>query len=429
MLPTNVREKLAGEIFRFVRRDFHPRFGELKGGFPSNDTWSRLIALGSELWFDTGDLGGAAKLWTSEFTALTTNNTLLNKEVQTGYYDDFVRQAGRILDAFPALDDRERRLEMAFILNARHGLRLVEKFDARVSVEEHTDLAMDADEAVSYALRYHEICPERFIVKIPFTPAGLLATRRLSDRKIPINHTLGFSARQNYVIGRIGRPMYVNVFLGRLNSFVADNGLGSGKFVGEKATLASQRVIRELRGRHGVESKQIGASFRSGEQVRDLMGIDVMTIPLKAAQEFLDLKIPPGEIRDKTAAVYEPDLNPGIDPAKVRLETLWDVDDRLVKCLDGLDRENLEAFTAGDLLGFFNDHGCGDVLVGWTDAEMARSMNEGKIPKLDNWRKDLESRRVGLDSLMNLAGLNSFMADQKAMDGRVKDVLAKQSAT
>ena len=111
-------------------------------------------------------------------------------------------------------------LELAFILNARHGLRLVEQFDAYVSVEEHTALANDVETAVEVARRYHEICPERFIVKIPFTPAGLLATRRLSDEGIAINHTLGFSARQKYVIARVGRPAYVNVFMGRLGSFV-----------------------------------------------------------------------------------------------------------------------------------------------------------------------------------------------------------------
>ena len=39
--------------------------------------------LGSELWLDTGDIEAAAEPWTEEFTALTTNNTLLNAEVQS----------------------------------------------------------------------------------------------------------------------------------------------------------------------------------------------------------------------------------------------------------------------------------------------------------------------------------------------------------
>jgi len=82
-----------------------------------------------------------------------------------------------MLSGFEDLTEQEFMLEITFILNATHGLRLVERFDACVSVEEHTDLATDVDRAVEYARRYYAICPERFYVKIPFTPAGLLATR------------------------------------------------------------------------------------------------------------------------------------------------------------------------------------------------------------------------------------------------------------
>jgi transaldolase len=423
MVTTKFNEKLVEDIFTFVRQDFHPGFGQKQGTFPSNALWRKMTQLGTELWLDTGDITGAEKLWTREFTALTTNNTLLNKEVQTGSYDDFIVQAGKLLSTFPDLDESRCRLEMAFILNARHGLRLVEKFDAYVSVEEHTDLASQVDLAVDYALRYHEICPERFIIKIPFTPAGLLVTRKLSDQNIPVNHTLGFSARQNYVIARLARPAYVNVFMGRLNSFVVDNALGDGAYVGEKATLASQTAIRKLRKTKNIPTRQIGASFRSGPQVRDLAGMDVMTIPVKVAQEFLDLNLSPSEIADKTAMQYKPSLNKDADPARLRLETLWDIDKKLVACLDDLEQEHLTTFTPADLVGFFADHGCGDILVKWTHEENALSTREGKIPKLENWADALAQGRVGLDSLLNLAGLNSFTADQKAMDGRVTSVL------
>jgi hypothetical protein len=36
----------------------------------------------------------------------------------------------------------------------------------------------------------------------------------------------------------------------------------------------------------------------------------------------------------------------------------------------------------------------------------------------------LAGKSIGLDSLMNLASLNSFTVDQKAMDDRVRQVLA-----
>ena len=214
-------------------------------------------------------------MWTREFTALTTNNTLLNKEVQTGTYDDLISEAADLLSGFEDLTEREVMLEIAFILNATHGLRLVEQFDAYVSVEEHTDLANDVERAVEYARRYYAICPERFYVKIPFTPAGLLATRQARQEGIPINHTLGFSARQNYVITRLAQPNFVNVFLGRLTSFISENDLGTGDYVGERATLASQEAVRVAAGgkrvRHPPDRRQfpvVGTVRESGRDRR-----------------------------------------------------------------------------------------------------------------------------------------------------------------
>ena len=424
MPATRTDPELSEKVRNFVRSGFLPHFEELRQTFPSRAIWRRLRELGSELWLDTGDMAEAERLWTQEFTALTTNNTLLNKEVQTGQYDELIASAGAMLAPY-GLSERRRMLEIGFILNARHALRLVERFDAYVSVEEHTDLAGNVEAAVEYARRYHAICPERFFVKIPFTPAGLLATRRLAAEGITVNHTLGFSARQNYVIARIGRPRFVNVFLGRLNSFVADNGLGDGTYVGERATLASQAAVRLARRKHGAPSRQIAASFRAGGQVRDLAGTDVMTMPPKVAGEFLDLNIAPEALADRTGREYQPPLREGVDPKAVGLDTLWDIDEQLVGCLDALDRERLERFTPEDLVGFFAAHGCADVLVRWTNEQVATSRKEGKIPRLDNWREALAGGEIGLDALMNLAGLGSFAADQKAMDDRVKAVLIK----
>ena len=74
-------------------------------------------------------------------------------------------------------------------------------------------------------------------IKIPLTPEGYLAVRILRKEGMPINFTLGFSARQNYLAARLSNPNYVNVFLGRLNQVVIENSVGGGELVGEKVTL------------------------------------------------------------------------------------------------------------------------------------------------------------------------------------------------
>ena len=418
--------QLSQQVHDFVRRDFSPHFGQLENEFQSDPFWAQFPDVGTALWLDSGNFEEVGRVWTREFSALTTNNTLLNREVQTGTYDNLIGEAADLLSSFPDLTEREFMLEMAFILNATHALRLVERFDAHVSVEEHTDLAHDVEQSVEYARRYHAICPERFYVKIPFTPAGLLATRRARQEGIPVTHTLGFSARQNYVITRVARPDFVNVFLGRLNSVIAENDLGSGDYVGEKATLASQEAVRSLRTGSGIPTHQIGASFRSWEQFVRLAGIDVITAPPKIAgqlHEKADM-LPPVETR--LGENYTPDINKDVDPRRIRLETLWNVEDKLIDCVDALGQEDIDSLSAERLVDFFEAHGCNDFLVRWSNHEIATSAEEGKIPRLSNWADQLAHRSIGLDSLMNLAGLNSFIADQREMDKHVREVLAQE---
>ena len=416
---------LKREVAHFLKSGFSPRYDRRKLDFKSSPLWRRFRELGTELWLDTGSMPDAEGLWTQEFSALTTNNTLLNRAIQTGCYDSLIVEIAQLLDSHPQLSDTERMLEFAFILNAWHALRLVERFEGFVSVEEHTDLADNVEMAVDYARRYFDICPERFIIKIPFTPAGLLAARKLAAEGIPINHTLGFSARQNYVMARIAKPAFVNVFLGRLNVFIVDNSLGSGAYVGEKATLASQAVIKILRDTHGIPTKQIGASLRQGRQIADLAGLDVLTIPPKVAADFLELNVAPETMTDQTGSEYLPAIDEDVDPERIRLDTLWDVDAELVRCAGLLEQENLDAFSPDDLVDFFAEQGCRDLMVRWTPEENAVSAVEGKIPKLANWHEKLICRTIGLDTLMNLAGLNSFATDQNEMDRRVIKVLAK----
>ena len=423
VLRTNT--DLAWQVRQFLLHDFHPHYYQLHDKFDSTYQWRKMRMLGTDLWLDTGDIPQASDQWTREFSALTTNNTLLNNEVQKGIYDTFILEASQMLDSYAELSTSEKLLELSFMLNAHHALRLIEIFDAHVSVELHTDLATNIEKTVYYAKRYSYICPERFIVKIPLTPAGIIAARLLGKKGAHINQTLGFSARQNYISAKLAAPAYVNIFLSRLNRFIEANKLGTGKYVGQKTTLASQALITDLRKKFGIRTKQIGASFREPDQISDLAGIDVMTIPPKIAKDFLRLDIDPEKLEDKTESLYAPGIKESINPESIRLDTLWNIDKELVACLDNLQFEDVDKFTPADLIEYFVEHDCGDIFIPWSDQEWAQSRAEGKIPKLRRWKDQLADRAIGLDSLMNLAGLNSFASDQAAMDQKIRNVLSE----
>jgi transaldolase len=409
-------------VTKLVRDGFVHEFGKPKVATKSAPLWERVRQTGSRLWLDTGDIDEAMNLWSSEFEALTTNNTLLNREVQKGIYDDLIRKAAdAIREAAPQIDERDLVIEIAFVLNAYHGLRLVERFDAHVSVELHTDLAGDVDRTVTYGKRFYAICPERFFVKVPLTSAGFLAARRLGEEGVPVNFTLGFSARQNYLAALLSRPCYVNVFMGRLNSFVADRKLGDGRNMGEKATLATQRQIVALRKAGKTETMLIGASMRAGFQVAALAGVDVLTMPPKVAAEYRE--DPGSGVSSQIETDPSVTLAPGFGFDDFNGTTLWDVPEAFKAVVDGLLGKEVDTLAPQDLEAYFGGAGFGDFLPEWTQGDHKAIAKDGKIPVYERWKDSLSSKNIGMDALMTLSGLHSFATDQKALDDRITSLI------
>jgi transaldolase len=413
---------LANVVSDLVRQGFDHTFGQADHAAAPDPVWRKIRDAGSTLWLDTGDIEAARAIWNEEFEALTTNNTLLNNEIQKGLYDDLVTEAAdRIRAASPDIDDKSLVLEIAFVLNAFHGLRLVETFDARVSVELHTDLADDVERSVDYGKRYFSICPERFIVKVPLTAAGLLAARKLVQAGVPINFTLGFSVRQNYLAALLTQPDYVNVFLGRLNSFVADHELGTGEWVGEKVTLATQRALAALRESGRSSTQLIAASIRSGQQVGDLAGVDVHTIPPKAASEYRDA--PASNPVSRVDQDPDVPLSEGVTPELFNAASLWDLPDAFVRAVDDLLAKSLDDIGPVELQAHFEDSGIHGFLPAWSGDEQATIRADGKIPVLARWQERLVDGSLGLDALMNMSALQAFTADQEKLDARIRSLL------
>lgn len=390
----------------------------------TNPLWARLREVGTEPWLDTGDMDEASRLWAHEFTALTTNNTLLNKEIQKGLYDAWIPEAAAaVREDRPDISDQDLVLEIAFALNARHGLRLVERFGAYVSVELHTDLAHDVERSLAYGRRYAALC-DKFIVKVPLTPAGLIAARHLEEDGIPVNFTLGFSARQNFLVTCVARPSWVNIFLGRLGAYAAGEGLGDGAWVGERSLFASQAAVRELRESIGAPTRQIAASMRAGEQVATLAGTDVYTMPIGVAEGFLDSQPSVDDLKDCSSEDYQPTWAEGIDPDAEGMNELWEIDaDFRAACLELAGRD-VNDLSAEAVLETLDAAGYSAVFPRLTDDERATLIAEGKAPKRATWQESLSNGRYGLDGLFTLAGLHAFAQDQAALDDRIRQQLA-----
>jgi len=376
--------------------------------------WQSLRATGTELWLDTGDMTEAEANWSAEMTALTTNNTLLNNVIQKGIYDDFIPSALELVRHLP-LDEQIK--EIAFILNARHGLRLARKFGGMVSVELHTDTAYNIDAIVSYGLRFREICPEQFIVKVPYTPQGFIGARRLREMGVRINFTLEFSARQNALVTLVAKPDYLNVFLGRIGAFIADNQLGDGSGAGENAVLSSQSWVKRMSASNQWPTKQIAASLRNYTQLDLLAGTDVYTMPPKVAAA--GHKSLSGIFKIRLGTHYDVPLN---ETAKnLGIEKFWEVPQSVIDLGKSLDL-NVPA-TGEDLVTRVHEAGLGDMFPMMSKADNERLAAEGKIPVLSSWRDRIISGELAPDTLLTLAGIASFTSDQRQLDERIMGII------
>lgn len=377
--------------------------------------WEALHETGTELWLDTGDIDEAEAIWSAEMRALTTNNTLLNNEIQKGIYDIFISEAKPIVKDLPF---EEKVKEIAFILNARHALRLASKFSAFVSVELHTSTSHDIKAIEYYGKRFHDISPEQFIIKVPYTAEGLIGARHLKDAGVRVNFTLGFSARQNVLVTRVARPDYANVFLGRIGAFIADNKLGDGTGAGEKAVVSSQNWITALSAKNPWQTKLIAASLRNYNQLELLAGTDVFTMPPKVAAA--GRKNLTGKFSSMTHENFEPVLYPAAGDA--RIEKFWEVDDRVLSLADRL-ADKVPA-TGAELIHIAIEEGCEDMFPSLSKEEKGLIKSDGKIPVYSRWESMIKEGKIAPDTLLGLGGLASFTTDQEMLDQRIAGIIS-----
>ncbi|MGC8747583.1 MAG: fructose-6-phosphate aldolase [Candidatus Kapaibacteriota bacterium] len=171
---------------------------------------------------------------------VTTNPTLLAKED-------------------PSVDFKHRILEIH---------RLV---GGHVSVEV---IATEKDGMIREAEEIVEWFPEATI-KIPMIPQGLAAVKELSQRGIPTNVTLVFSATQAIAAHEAGAS-YISIFLGRLDDIAYDG-------------IAVLNDVCEIWDVQGYDSLIIAASIRNPLHIVESAraGADIATIPYNVLLQSL----------------------------------------------------------------------------------------------------------------------------------------------
>jgi transaldolase len=111
------------------------------------------------------------------------------------------------------------------------------------------------------------------VVKVPFSEAGLTATRELTSEGIPVNMTLVFSAGQALLAAEAGAT-YVSCFMGRLDDISVDS------------AAVLREIVEALR---GVDAQVLAASLRHPLHAvtAATLGCEVATVPGKVLRQML----------------------------------------------------------------------------------------------------------------------------------------------
>jgi len=141
---------------------------------------------------------------------------------------------------------------------------ILSEVDGDVSLEV-TDLS-SADAMEQQGRRLAEMGPGA-VVKVPMTPDGLAAGKRLTGDGIRINVTLVFSPAQAVLAAEVGAYI-VSPFLGRIDDAASDG-------------MHALRQMCEIYDVQGYETQVLAASLRHPMHVVDaaLAGADIATMP------------------------------------------------------------------------------------------------------------------------------------------------------
>jgi transaldolase len=134
---------------------------------------------------------------------------------------------------------------------------------------------LEADPMYEQGVELSQMAPNA-VVKVPMTPKGLTAGKRLMDDGIRINVTLVFSPAQAILAAEIGAYI-VSPFLGRLDDVAADG-------------MDVLRKICDIYEIQGYETNVLAASLRHPMHIVEsaLAGADIATMPYSVFKQLVN---------------------------------------------------------------------------------------------------------------------------------------------
>ncbi|MEL7359584.1 MAG: transaldolase [Cyanobacteria bacterium J06560_6] len=256
---------------------------------------------------DTGDIGAIEQFTPQD---ATTNPSLITAAAKLPQYqsivDETLTQAKKTLgdDA----SDQDVAREAFKHLAVAFGKRILEIIPGRVSTEVDARLSYDMEGTLQTArelIGEYEaagISRDRILIKIASTWEGIKAAEILEKEGIHCNLTLLFGLHQAAACAD-AKVTLISPFVGRiLDWYKADTGRDSYPPSEDPGVLSVTEIYNYYK-KFGYETEIMGASFRNVDEIKELAGVDLLTIspkllkPLSETEGELTRKLKPEDAK------------------------------------------------------------------------------------------------------------------------------------
>ncbi|CAJ0601257.1 unnamed protein product [Cylicocyclus nassatus] len=243
---------------------------------------------------DTGDFNSIKEFMPTD---ATTNPSLILAASKMDAYAPLIQEAVKYAKEQGAGKTQEQILELAmdrlFVIFGKEILKII---PGRVSTEVDARLSFDTEASIAKSLSLIEqyeklgVSKERVLIKLASTWEGIQAAKVLESKHgIHCNMTLLFNFEQAVACAE-AKVTLISPFVGRILDWYKKNTDKKTYTRKDDPGVESVTRIYNYYKKYGYKTQVMGASFRNTEEIKGLMGCDLLTISPKLLKELAEDK-------------------------------------------------------------------------------------------------------------------------------------------
>lgn len=258
-----------------------------KTGGSTKSSLDQLKATGTVVTADTGDFDEIQQYSPQDST---TNPSLILVASKKKNYSRLIDNAIKYAMENATTFEEQSELAMDKLI-VEFGTSILELIPGRVSTEVDARLSFDKEATIAKALKIMSLYEEvgidksRVLIKIGATWEGIQAARELETKHgIHCNLTLLFSFVQAVACAEANVTL-ISPFIGRILDYYKAKTGEEYDSASDPGVIAAKRIYNYYK-RHGYKTIVMGASYRNEGEIKELAGIDFVTLSLKLLESL-----------------------------------------------------------------------------------------------------------------------------------------------